>query len=129
MRRHITLLSFIKRVLRLDQGAYLLEVFDDVLFPDWVAGMFMLFRSESFKGVGGFDQRYFMYCEDADICRGMWNIGYQVMGSLDANVIHRAQRASHRNLRHLVWHLKSLFKYFIKHGVLIPFKSFCKNNI
>src|SRR5580765_784340 len=43
-----------------DQGA--IEV-------DWVAGMFIGFRREVYASVGGFDERYFLYYEDVDICR------------------------------------------------------------
>ncbi|WP_375790565.1 galactosyltransferase-related protein, partial [Escherichia coli] len=35
---------------------------------DWCAGSFMLIHALSFLNVNGFDQKYFMYCEDIDLC-------------------------------------------------------------
>jgi GT2 family glycosyltransferase len=35
---------------------------------DWLAGMCLVVSSEAFRALGGFDERYFMYCEDADLC-------------------------------------------------------------
>lgn len=39
---------------------------------DWAAGMFVVFARETFAAVAGFDTRYYMYFEDADICRRLW---------------------------------------------------------
>ena len=36
---------------------------------DWVAGMFMVFSADAFRAVSGFDERFFLYYEDVDICR------------------------------------------------------------
>jgi N-acetylglucosaminyl-diphospho-decaprenol L-rhamnosyltransferase len=80
---------------------------------DWMAGMFLLFRSAAYAEVDGFDERYFMYLEDADICRRLWRQGWQVLQVQDATVIHDAQRASHRDLRHLSWHLRSLARFIL----------------
>lgn len=115
MREHLTPWILIKRVLNLSQGVRITNTRDCKIFSDWIAGMFMLFRARAFDRVGGFDQRYFMYCEDADICRRMWKIGYQVSVCLTVSVIHRARRASHSNLQHFIWHLQSLFSYFLQH--------------
>lgn len=123
MRRFLTPWSMLKRVLGLNSGAYLLQSGGSDFAPDWVAGMFMLFRSGAYAKVGGFDERYFMYCEDADICTRLWKAGYKVIGCLSASVIHNAQRASHRSFKHLSWHLCSMARYFCSHSFSLPTKD------
>lgn len=78
---------------------------------DWVAGMFILFRRDVYQQVGGFDEGYFMYLEDADICRRIHAAGYRVLWSPGVSVIHDAQRASRRDLRHMRWHLASMLRF------------------
>lgn len=112
MRRFITPLSMVKRVLGIDSGAYYSQKNEINIEPDWVAGMFMLFRSEAYAKVGGFDKRYFMYCEDTDICTRLWKLRYKVVGCLSVRVKHNAQRASRKSLKHFIWHLKSMLRYF-----------------
>jgi len=80
--------------------------------PDWVAGMFMVFRREVFASIGGFDERYFLYYEDVDLCRRLRRNGYDVRLVPAATVIHFARRESHRRLRHLRWHLASMTRFF-----------------
>ena len=87
---------------------------------DWVAGMFMFFRAEAFRDVGGFDDRFFLYYEDVDICARLWKAGWRVMLHPGVSVIHAAQRASRRNPRYLAWHLSSLARYFAKHLARVP---------
>ncbi len=86
---------------------------DEVVHPDWVGGMFMIYPSSIFKALGGFDERYFMYYEDVDICARMWLLGYQVVLCPSVRVIHHAQRASHRSFRYLRWHLRSMSRFFL----------------
>ncbi|WP_084268022.1 glycosyltransferase [Azohydromonas lata] len=79
---------------------------------DWTAGMFVLFRPDAFKEVGGFDdRRFFMYFEDVDICARLWRKGWRVLLQPQVRVVHDAQRASHRSMRHLRWHLTSALRY------------------
>ena len=78
--------------------------------PQWLAGMFMLVSSAAFRAVGGFDERYFMYCEDFDLCARLRLNGWRFEVVEKAVVVHAAQRASHRSLRHLTWHIASLLK-------------------
>lgn len=82
--------------------------------PDWVAGMFMLFPAEFYKKLDGFDESYYMYCEDVDICQRSWVTGRGVLVNPKVSVIHNARRASHKNLRHLGWHLHSLVQFLSK---------------
>lgn len=82
------------------------------VFPDWVAGMFMLFPEAIFKQLQGFDQRYFLYYEDVDICARLRLQGYEVALCPMSNVIHYARRDSHRDIKFLKWHLMSMLRFF-----------------
>jgi GT2 family glycosyltransferase len=81
--------------------------------PAWVAGMFMLVRSEVFTALDGFDERYFMYCEDFDFCARMRLAGWQLQVANDVVVLHDAQRASNSSLRPFAWHLASFLKLWL----------------
>lgn len=94
---------------------------DEVVFPDWVGGMFMLFRRETFEQFGGFDQRYFLYYEDVDLCARLRLRGYEVALCSDAKVVHHAHRSSHRNFKYLTWHLASMLRFFTS----LPFLKIC----
>ena len=59
--------------------------------------MFMLFDSRAFHGVGGFDEGYFLYYEDAYICRRLGALRRSVVYVPEAEIIHEARRASRRN--------------------------------
>lgn len=81
---------------------------------DWVAGMFMVFRSEVYSHIGGFNEDYFMYFEDVDICRRLHLLGLNIILNPDVGVIHEAQRASKREFKYFLWHLSSAIRYLIK---------------
>lgn len=80
--------------------------------PDWVAGMFMLFNVNDYSNIGGFDERYFLYYEDVDICARLMLKGRSVLVCETATVIHDAQRSSHKNLKYLRWHVSSMLRFF-----------------
>lgn len=88
------------------------DVGQTVAYPDWVAGMFMLFNARTFSQLNGFDERYFLYYEDVDICGRLTNMGLRVAWCPSAQVIHLAQRTSHRNFKYLRWHVTSMLKFF-----------------
>lgn len=83
------------------------------LQPVWVAGMFMLVRREAFAAVHGFDERFFMYCEDFDFCARLRLAGWRLQIAGDVVVLHDAQRASNRSLRPLLWHVASFLKLWL----------------
>lgn len=113
VRKFPTPLSIIKKILLKKRSADYPT--DQVIVnPDWVGGMFMLFRSEVFKQIGGFDQRYFLYYEDVDICRTVHQSGNSIIYTPNTSVIHAARRTSHKNIRYLILHLTSMLKFFIK---------------
>ena len=82
--------------------------------PFWVGGMFMGFRSSVFRNISGFDQRYFMYLEDVDICAELLAAGYEIAIDADNSVTHDARRGSRRNLRLFLIHCASYVRYFKK---------------
>lgn len=84
----------------------------EMVYPDWVGGMFMLFPYHVFKSLGGFDRRFFLYYEDVDICARLRLSGYEVALCPAARVIHIARRSSHRNPEYLKWHLASMLRFF-----------------
>ena len=83
------------------------------IYPDWAGGMFLLFPRCIYEKLGGFDQRYFLYYEDVDICARLKLLGYDVVVTPLASVTHHAQRSSHRNLKYLVWHIRSMTRFFV----------------
>ena len=81
--------------------------------PAWIPGLFMLFRSEAYRQVGGFDERFFMYGEDFDICARTRLAGWRLQVAEDLSARHDAQRDSHRSKRYLYWHVTSLLKVWL----------------
>lgn len=81
---------------------------------DWVAGMFMLFRSDAYREVGGFDEQFFLYYEDVDICHRLGRSGRRCMFQPEASVIHDARRASRRDLRLMGIHAASAARYLTR---------------
>ena len=80
--------------------------------PDWVAGMFMLFPSPVFRAMGGFDERFFLYYEDVDICARLALAGYKRLVCSDVAVVHDARRSSHRRFSYAAMHLRSILRFF-----------------
>jgi GT2 family glycosyltransferase len=63
---------------------------------DWVSGACMLARREALAKVNGFDERYFLYWEDADLCRRLRDVGYHVRYVPGAVAMHRVGQSSRR---------------------------------
>lgn len=89
---------------------------DGISSADWAAGSFLIFTAPLFWKLKGFNQRYFMYCEDIDICYRAKSNGIQLVCLTDYYAIHLAQRASRSFFsKNFVWHIKSIFIYlFLK---------------
>ncbi|PIW38726.1 MAG: glycosyl transferase [Hydrogenophilales bacterium CG15_BIG_FIL_POST_REV_8_21_14_020_62_31] len=78
----------------------------------WLAGMFMLFDAAAYRVVGGFDERYFLYYEDVDICCRLGLAGYGIRRCQSVKVIHDARRDSHRRPWYFFMHLTSAWRFF-----------------
>ena len=84
------------------------------LEADWLAGMFLLFRSDAYRSIGGFDEAYFLYYEDVDICHRLRSSGAAVVFEPRAEVIHDARRESRLNPRLAIHHLESIVRFLSK---------------
>jgi len=98
-------------------GRHMITLGQPPLEPDWVAGMFMLFRATAYKQLQGFDESYFLYYEDVDICHRAHRLGLKILCCPEVSVVHHAQRASRRSFRHMRWHLASMLRYLGKSSV------------
>jgi GT2 family glycosyltransferase len=79
----------------------------------WVAGMCLCVNAAAFRIVGGFDERFHLYCEDYDLCARLYNRGYAIVVEPRARIVHDARRGSHRSIRYLGWHLSSLVRVWL----------------
>ena len=82
---------------------------------EFCSGAFFMIKTEVFKQMGGFDESYFMYVEDADITQKALRYGRAVFLP-QYRVIHGWHRAAHRKPRQFMWQLRSMLRYFRKWG-------------
>ena len=84
------------------------------LAVDWVAGMFMLLRSAAFRSVGGFDEAYFLYYEDVDLCWRLRAAGESVLFEPKAEVVHDARRGSRKDFALMRRHAASMVRFLLR---------------
>jgi N-acetylglucosaminyl-diphospho-decaprenol L-rhamnosyltransferase len=93
----------------------------------WVSGSCMLLRREALDQVGLFDEGYFMYAEDADLCTRMGVAGWTVLFTPELEVTHVRGVSTGNSKRMIREHSRSIYRYFSKHHahgwrkVLLPF--------
>jgi len=91
---------------------------------DWVSGACMVIRRDTLRDVGPLDERFFMYFEDADLCRRARAAGWLVYYLPQVEIVHQTG-ASSRNKPKAIWLLhKSAFLYHRKHGAHGPFNVY-----
>ena len=71
----------------------------------------MLFRSDSYRSIGGFDEAYFLYYEDVDICYRLHSSGATVIFEPRVEVTHDARRASRRDPSLALHHLARMLRF------------------
>ncbi len=91
--------------------------YDKIMDVPFLSGCFMFLRTEALKKVGLFDERFFLYTEDADLSRRIHK-HYRTVYFPQATIYHHHQRGSYRNFW-LTWcNIKSAIRYFNKWGWL-----------
>jgi GT2 family glycosyltransferase len=84
---------------------------------DWVSGACMLVRRQAFEQVGGMDERFFLYWEDADLCRRLSARGWAIVYYPDVAIVHAGGRSSiHVYAESLAAFHRSAYVLFRKHA-------------
>lgn len=83
-----------------------------LIYPDWIAGIFLLMRSETYRSLNGFDERYHLYFEDVDFGTRARLEGYRNLVDPRTHIVHDAARASHQRPTYLLRHFSSAVKFF-----------------
>jgi len=88
---------------------------DQPLEVDWGYGAAVFYRVSAFGGGPAFDERFFLYLEDVDLCVRLWQAGLSVLYYPEVLFRHHSQRESHHRWRFLRYHLLSLIKFILKY--------------
>jgi len=90
--------------------------YDKIMEVPFLSGCFLVYRTEAFEKVGGFDENIFMYTEDIDLCRRVIQAGYKSIFYPEAVVFHDHVKKSFSDLRTFKVYLRSAIYYFNKWG-------------
>ena len=87
--------------------------FKEPCHVDWASGAFLVFQAELYAALGGFDERYYLYCEDVDICwRARKLFGAHTLYLPQIKAVHAGRRDSHKSInQHMRWHICSAFRF------------------
>ena len=91
--------------------------YESLMDVPFLSGSFMFMRASVLAEVGGFDERFFLYCEDLDLCRRIGEVSRTVYFP-GAKIYHGYQKASYLNTKLMLIHSLSAIKYFNKWGWL-----------
>ena len=115
IRRFPTFSDYLAKLLRRDVSVALDKA--TITAPvrsDWAAGSFLIFSVPLFKALNGFDERFFMYFEDVDIClRAQREQGQHLLYLPSVRAVHFAAFRNRKLLsKHFYWYCCSLLRYF-----------------
>lgn len=87
---------------------------------DWVTGAAIMIKKEIFDAIGGFDEQYFMYFEDIDLCKTVNAKGYSILYAPSVNMIHFGGKSYKKNNEKILYeYRRSQLWYYDKHNSLI----------
>lgn len=113
--RRIKLLKpFFTRLI--NKGQYIDKDLETPFNAEYLAGCFHLYKTKDFVKIGGFDERYFLYMEDVDICRKIDRIEKKKLYYPKVEIKHVLKQGSLRKLSLFYNHTFSAIKYYRKWG-------------
>ena len=90
--------------------------YDESCDVPFVSGACMVCRTDILKALGGFDARFFLYLEDADLSRQVQQSGWRTLYCPEAVVLHEWRRDAHRSSRAILLFCARAVRYFNKSG-------------
>jgi N-acetylglucosaminyl-diphospho-decaprenol L-rhamnosyltransferase len=113
IRHYHSLLNSLKSLIGLPR----LDIYDKSVIKqpieiDWAAGSFLLFKAQCYRDLKGFDEKYFMYFEDVDICSRAHSKKMKVMYFPNIKAVHIGMHEN-RNLfsKHFCWYLRGCIRF------------------
>ena len=99
------------------------KTYSEIKKVDWVSGAAMLIKKEVFDRVKGFDENFFLYYEDADLCKRIRNLGYEIFYYPHISIIHLKGENIKRDFRSSTYFYakQSQLIYYKKHFGKITF--------
>ena len=102
---------------------FLMKDFDhnSIKEVDWIQGSCIMLPREVIEKNGSFDESFFMYFEDTDLCRRLWKAGHSVVYHGEVAVVHMHMRMSSGGFTGIFFnklmrvHIKSWLRYMWKH--------------
>ena len=90
---------------------------DEPVETDWMLGGFLMLRRAMLAELGGFDEGFFLYGEDIDLCSRAWRAGWSVWYVPGAVVEHEHRAVTDRRLltRRTLWHWRGILRFVRKH--------------
>jgi len=82
---------------------------------DWVSGACMLVRRSAFEEVGRFDEAFWLYGEELDLCTRLREAGWRVLFTPELEILHEGGVSTGRSRRTHVMHSSSIYRYYRKH--------------
>ncbi len=107
------------------KGDYTLEAGKSRKNVEAMAATFMMVPARAFRQAGGFDEQFFMYVEDTDLCKRLGGYGYELAYLGDLEIRHRWGASTAQHPWRMQWHHhRSVWRYFRKHFPDRPVANF-----
>ena len=83
-----------------------------LMYPEWIAGIFLLMKSETFRKLNGYNEKFRLYFEDVEFCMRARMAGFQLAVDTRNEIFHDARRESRIKAKYLRFHICSAAKFF-----------------
>ena len=104
--------SFFKKTI--DNGIYKDKNLENPFFAEYITGCFQLYKTIDLIALKGFDERYFLYMEDVDICKKIDTLDKLKLFYPNEEIKHVLKKGSEKSIKLFFRHTFSVIKYFRK---------------